>query len=218
VEIAYLADTYGRTEQAVLKDLMAAGLDGLPGGGAEVFSAALRKRLCPEKIPAERWLAIHEQAHAMGLPTNATLLFGHVETWADRIDHMARLRDLQDRTGGFRCFIPLAYQPANNEIGAELGGRGPDGLDYLKTVAIARLFLDNFPHLKAYWVLAGIKAAQMALHAGADDLDGTVIEEKVGHAAGASSPKGLTVKDLLQSIEAAGFEPVERDTLFREVG
>ncbi len=213
VEVAYLAGRYGRTRARVLEELRAAGLDALPGGGAEVFSPALRQRLCPEKLPGKDWLEIHALAHGMGLRTNCTLLFGHVETWADRVEHLAALRELQDRTGGFLCFIPLQYQPGNNELGAP----GTDGQDYLKMIALSRLFLDNVPHIKAYWAFSGIKPAQLALAAGADDFDGTLIEEKVGHAAGASSPKGLTVARLREAIEQAGFTPVERDTFFREV-
>ncbi|WP_084448527.1 aminofutalosine synthase MqnE [Desulfovibrio inopinatus] len=210
VEVAHLADTHSLSEEAVLERLMKAGLDMLPGGGAEVFSPALRARLCPEKVSGERWLGVHEKAHKLGLPTNATLLFGHIETWADRLDHMAAIRDLQDKTGGFKCFILLPYQPANNP----LGGAGVDGVDYLRTMSLSRLFLDNVPHLKAYWVYAGIKAAQMALHAGADDMDGTLIEERIGHAAGANTPKGLTVSDLEHAITAAGFTPVRRSAQF----
>ena len=214
VEVAFLANLKGTTYAQVLEDMRGAGLDALPGGGAEVFSPELRKRLCPEKVSAEVWLEVHRTAHGMGIPTNATLLFGHIETWEDRIAHMAALRDLQDDTGGFLCFIPLAYQPGSNPLAEKDGAKGPDGLDYLSTIAISRLFLDNVPHLKAYWAFAGIKAAQAALHAGADDFDGTLVEEKVGHAAGAASPKGLTLAKLRTAIEMAGFNPVERGTDF----
>ncbi|MDY7002240.1 MAG: aminofutalosine synthase MqnE [Thermodesulfobacteriota bacterium] len=213
VEVAYLAEKYGKTFEAVLKDMRAAGLDALPGGGAEVFSPELRKKLCPEKVSGRVWLEIHELAHNMGVPTNATLLFGHIESWPDRLEHLQSLRDLQDRTGGFLCFIPLAYQPENNPLRA----KGPDGVDYLKMMALSRLFLDNIPHLKAYWAFSGIKPAQLALHAGADDFDGTLVEERVGHAAGAASPKGMTVSKLRETIHMAGFEPVERDTFFQPV-
>lgn len=211
VEVAHLADTRGVSEFEILSALREAGLMMLPGGGAEVFSPALRERLCPEKITGERWLQIHATAHGMGLPTNATMLFGHIETWADRVAHLSALRDLQDLTGGFTCFIPLAYQPANNKLGA----KGPDGVTVLRLIALSRLFLDNIPHLKAYWAMLGIKAAQMALWAGADDFDGTIIEERIGHAAGADSPKGLTLAELRHAIEAAGMTPVERTPDFR---
>lgn len=213
VEVAYLAGVEGITPGQVLEDLRAAGLDALPGGGAEVFSPELRQRLCPEKLTGQEWLDIHRLAHSMGLRTNCTLLFGHIETWEQRIEHMAALRDLQDETGGFLVFIPLQYQPANNPLEAE----GTDGIDYLKMIAMARLFMDNVDHLKAYWAFSGIKPAQLALSAGADDFDGTLVEEKVGHAAGAASPKGMTVDALREHIRAAGFEPVERDTFFNEV-
>lgn len=213
VEIAYLAEHTGKTHAEVLADMRSNGLDALPGGGAEVFSPALRQKLCPEKVSGEVWLKIHETAHGMGIPTNCTLLFGHIETWRDRLEHMQALRDLQDRTGGFKVFIPLQYQPKNNPLEAE----GTDGTDYLRMIAISRLFMDNVDHLKAYWAFSGVKPAQMALHAGADDFDGTLVEEKVGHAAGAASPKGMTVEKLKETIRQAGFTPVERDTFFEEV-
>lgn len=213
VEVAYLAGQYDKSYQQVLTDLRNAGLDALPGGGAEVFSPRLRERLCPEKVSGKVWLEIHELAHSMGIRTNCTLLFGHIETWTDRLEHMAALRDLQARTDGFLCFIPLQYQPGNNDLQAP----GTDGLDYLRMIAISRLFLDNVPHLKAYWAFSGIKPAQMALAAGADDFDGTLVEEKVGHAAGASSPTGMTVEELRETIRQAGFQPVERDTFFQEI-
>jgi len=213
VEVAHLADVRGESDAAILSALKEAGLLMLPGGGAEVFSPALRQRLCPEKISGERWLAIHATAHGLGIPTNATLLFGHIESWADRVEHLAALRDLQDKTGGFVCFIPLAYQPANNSLGA----KGPDGLTVLRLMAVSRLFLDNVPHLKAYWAMLGVKAAQMALWAGADDFDGTIVKERIGHAAGADSPSGLTLDALRQAIEAAGMVPVERTADFRPV-
>ena len=211
VEVAHLADVGGVSEYEILASLKDAGLMMLPGGGAEVFAPALREKLCPEKISGERWLQVHATAHGMGLPTNATMLFGHIENWADRIAHLSALRDLQDLTGGFTCFIPLAYQPANNKLGA----KGPDGVTVMRLMAVSRLFLDNIPHLKAYWAMLGIKAAQMALWAGADDFDGTIVEERIGHAAGADSPKGLTLGDLRHAIEAAGMLPVERTPDFK---
>jgi aminodeoxyfutalosine synthase len=213
VEVAHLADAYGLGEERVLSELRAAGLDMLPGGGAEVFAPELRARLCPEKVTGERWLKVHETAHNLGIPTNATMLFGHIENWEQRIDHLLALRELQDKTGGFTCFIPLPYQPGGNPLAA----KGPDGIDVLRVMAMSRLVLDNIPHLKAYWVYSGIKAAQMALWAGADDFDGTLIEENIGHAAGAATPKGLTVAELKSYITEAGFTPVERDTFFNEV-
>jgi aminodeoxyfutalosine synthase len=213
VEVAHLADTRGVSEFEIFSTLKDAGLMMLPGGGAEVFSPALRERLCPEKISGERWLQIHATAHGMGLPTNATMLFGHIESWSDRVAHLSALRDLQDLTHGFTCFIPLAYQPGNNTLGA----KGPDGLTVLRLMALSRLFLDNIPHLKAYWVMLGIKMGQMALWAGADDFDGTIIEERIGHAAGADSPTGLSLAGLRQAIEAAGMVPVERTADFQPI-
>ncbi|MBT8762816.1 aminofutalosine synthase MqnE [Desulfohalobiaceae bacterium Ax17] len=210
VEIAFLAQKYGISPRKVLHELHEAGLDALPGGGAEVFDPKLRQKLCPEKISGKAWLDIHREAHKQGIPTNCTMLFGHIETWEDRLNHLQFLRDLQDESGGFLCFIPLPYQPANNNLKAD----GPDGLDFLRMIAISRIFLDNIPHIKAYWVFAGIKAAQLALWYGADDFDGTIVEEKIGHAAGADTPRGLTVKALCKLIQKAEFTPVERDTFF----
>ena len=211
VEIAFLADKYDLSPARVLQELHEAGLDALPGGGAEVFDPLLRQKLCPEKISGQKWLNIHKKAHNLGIPTNCTMLFGHIETWEDRLHHLESLRNLQDETGGFLCFIPLPYQPANNNLKAD----GPDGLDFLRMIAISRIFLDNIPHIKAYWVFAGIKAAQLALWYGADDFDGTIVEEKIGHAAGADTPRGLTIKNLCKFIEKAGFRPVQRDTFFK---
>lgn len=213
VEIAYFADTWGRDERTVLTEMRDAGLQVLAGGGAEVFSPALREKLCPEKIAGDRWLCIHGLAHDMGMQTNCTMLFGHIESWEDRIEHLQALRDLQDAQPGFLCFIPLAYQPRNNALGAA----GPTGEDYLRMISVSRLFLDNISSIKAYWAFAGIKAAQLALWAGADDFDGTIVEEKIGHAAGADSPTGMTVARLVETIAATGFTPVERDTFFRPV-
>lgn len=213
VEIAWLAERENLRWEQVLEDMMRAGLGALPGGGAEVFSPELRKKLCPEKLSGKTWLAVHRCAHALGLRSNCTLLFGHIESWEHRLEHLEALRSLQDETGGFVCFIPLQYQPGNNALEAS----GTGGLEYLKMVALSRLYLDNIAHIKAYWVFTGMKVAQMALHAGADDFDGTLVEEKIGHAAGATTPRGLTVEALRENIRQAGFEPVERDTLFRPV-
>jgi len=210
VEVAFLAERGRISPDEVLSQLHHAGLDALPGGGAEVFSPALRQKLCPEKIDGKTWLRIHETAHHIGIPSNATVLFGHIETWRDRLEHLLALRDLQDRTNGFLCFIPLPYQPENNALRA----KGPDGLDVMRMLAISRLFLDNIPNIKAYWVMTGIKAAQMGLWYGADDLDGTIVEERIGHAAGATSPKGMTREQITQLIAQTGFEPVERTSFF----
>jgi len=210
VEIAFLAEKHHLSPEQVLIKLKKAGLDCLPGGGAEVFDPSLRQTLCPEKLPAQKWLQIHRLAHELGIPTNCTLLFGHIESWEQRLDHLQALRDLQDQTNGFLCFIPLPYQPQNNPLNAN----GPDGLDFLQMIAVARLFLDNIKHIKTYWTFAGIKPSQLALWFGADDFDGTLVEEKVGHAAGATTPKGLTIQELKNYITQAGFVPQERDTFF----
>ena len=211
VEIDYLAQRYEKTRKQVLTEFVQAGLDALPGGGAEVFSPQLRRRLCPEKLSGEEWLKVHELAHSLDIPTNCTLLFGHVESWADRLDHLQALRDLQDRSGGFLCFIPLPYQPGKNELQAA----GPDGVDLVRMWAVSRIFLDNIGHITAYWAFCGIKAAQLGLWYGADDFDGTIVEEKVGHAAGADTPTGLGIDQLRHHIRAAGMNPVQRDSFFQ---
>jgi aminodeoxyfutalosine synthase len=174
----------------------------------------VRNRICPEKISGERWLEVIETVHRAGVKTNATMLFGHVENVADRVDHMARLRQLQDRTGGFQAFIPLAFQPDNTRVPE---ARGVGGVDALKTLAISRLYLDNFKHIKAYWIMLGLKVAQVSLAFGVNDLDGTVVEEKIGHEAGADSPQDLSKAQLIDLIRKADRQPVERDTLYREV-
>lgn len=214
VEIAHFAAKEGISVREVLLRLKAVGLKMLPGGGAEIFSGRIRERLCPEKLDGTGWLEVARQAHELGIKTNATMLYGHIETERERLEHMAALRDLQDRTGGFVCFIPLSFQPANNEL-SHLPG--PTGLDDLRTIALSRLMLDNIPHVKAYWVMLSVKLAQTALYYGADDFDGTVIEEKIGHMAGAQSVQGLTRSEIERIIRDAGFEPVERDSLFHRI-
>lgn len=214
VEIDHLSSISGLPVPEVLERLRHAGLDSLPGGGAEIFAEPVRARLCSEKISGGRWLEIMEDAHRSGLRSNATMLYGHIETHADRIDHLSRLRDLQDRTGGFQAFIPLLFQPVNSPLGLE-GARTRGGVDDLKTIAVARLYLDNFENIKAYWVLLGERLAQVALCFGANDLDGTVVEENIGHEAGAKSPRGLGREVIERLIRLAGREPVERDSLYR---
>lgn len=213
VEIDHFAKTSGLPLQRVLERLKTSGLDAMPGGGAEIFAETVRKKLCPEKISGKRWLEIHKRAHLNNIRTNATMLYGHLESYADRIYHMLELRALQDETKGFQAFIPLAYHPKNTDM----GGSYTSGLDDLKTIAISRLVLDNFDHIKAYWVMLGQKVAQLALLFGADDLDGTVIEEKITHSAGAMSSEGLTRKELIHMIEKAGKIPIERDAFYNEV-
>lgn len=216
VEIDYLAKLAQLPIADTLQQLKAVGLGSLPGGGAEILGHQVRQQLCPEKISGEQWLAIMAEVHRAGLKSNATMLYGHVESYADRVDHMRQLRELQDRTGGFQVFIPLAFQKENNPLG-HLKRDGVGGIDDLKTLAIARLYLDNFQHIKAYWVMLGLKIAQTALCFGVNDLDGTVVEEKIGHDAGAASPQAMGRDDIVRLIRAAGREPVERDTLYNEI-
>lgn len=213
VEIDHFSKISRLSVREVLERLKKSGLNAMPGGGAEVFAEKVRKRLCPEKISGKRWLDIHKTAHLAGIPTNATMLYGHIERYEDRIDHLQRVRDLHDITGGFQAFIPLAYHPKNTDM----GGFHTSGSDDLKTIAISRLFLDNVPHIKAYWIMLGEKIAQLSLLFGADDLDGTIIEEKITHSAGAMSSEGLTKKDLVNLIRKAGKVPVERDAFYRPV-
>jgi aminodeoxyfutalosine synthase len=213
VEIDHLSRISGLDIDRVLTLLKDAGLDMLPGGGAEIFAPEIRKRLCPEKISGERWLYIMERAHRLGIRSNATMLYGHLEAIEDRIDHLIKLRDLQDRTGGFQAFIPLSYHPVNTDIGGDYTG----GIDDLLTIAASRIILDNFDHIKAYWVMLGEKIAQTALLFGANDLDGTVIEEKITHSAGALTTQSMSREALERLIVRAGKVPVERDGFYRPV-
>lgn len=214
VEIDYFAKISGLSLADTLSELRNAGLDSMPGGGAEIFDARVRNKICPEKVPGKRWLKIMEEAHNAGIRTNATMLYGHLETYKHRVEHMLKLRELQDRTGGFQAFIPLAFHPMNTKIE---GASYTSGIDDLKTIAVSRLFLDNFTHIKAYWVMLGEKIAQLALMFGADDLDGTIIEEKITRSAGALSANALTRAQLVKLIEKAGKVPVERDSFYKEV-
>ncbi|NUQ62155.1 MAG: aminofutalosine synthase MqnE [Pirellulales bacterium] len=214
VEIAWFASLTGRSYEAVLAEMIQAGLGSLPGGGAEVFHPDVRGRIAPRKADAETWLTVHRAAHRLGLRSNASMLYGHVETAAHRIDHLLRLRELQDETGGFQAFIPLAFHPEGTQL-AHL--KRPSGLVDLRVVAVSRLILDNFDHIKAYWISLGVGTAQVALAYGADDLDGTVRQERIHHDAGATSPQVLSVDQLCRLIREAGREPVERDTLYRRV-
>ncbi|MBE0504024.1 MAG: aminofutalosine synthase MqnE [Desulfuromonadales bacterium] len=214
VEIDYFARITGQSIETVIAELKLAGLGSMPGGGAEILGARVRGIICPEKISGERWLEVTALAHRAGLKSNATMLFGHIESAVDRVDHLHKLRALQDQTHGFQAFIPLAFQPDNTKIA---GAKGPGGIDALKTLAISRLYLDNFAHIKAYWVMLGLKIAQVALAFGVNDLDGTVIEEKIGHDAGAASPQALSKEQLCALIREAGKVPVERDTLYNEL-
>jgi aminodeoxyfutalosine synthase len=214
VEIAFFADHYGMTDEHVLRELMGAGLDSLPGGGAEIFAARVRRKIAHDKADADRYLAIHRLAHGLGLRTNVTMLYGHIETFAERVDHLLRIRALQDDTGGFQAFIPLAFHPDNNQM-RKLPA--PTATDTLRVHAVARLLLDNVAHIKAFWIATGIDVAQIAQWYGANDMDGTVQEERIYHMAGSRTPEALSTSDIRRLILAAGREPLERDTLYRVI-
>ncbi len=216
VEVDYLARSHNMPVDEVLSELKEAGLDSLPGGGAEVFSPRVRQLICPKKISGDRWLEVHEAAHRLGMRTNATILYGHIETPEERIDHLIRLRELQDRTGGFLAFIPLAFHPKNTRLDRP-GKSGTTGYDDLKMLAVARLMLDNFDHVKAFWIMIGPKLAQVSLSFGVNDLDGTVEEEKIVHDAGAETGQRLPREEIVRLIRAAGRIPVERDTLYNVI-
>jgi aminodeoxyfutalosine synthase len=214
VEIDYFAKISGLSLKNSLLALKEAGLGSMPGGGAEIFNSRIRNKICPEKISGKRWLQVMETAHKTGIRSNATMLYGHLENHKHRVEHMQKLRDLQDRTGGFQAFIPLAFHPKNTNIE---GAKYTSGIDDLKTIAVSRLFLDNFAHIKAYWIMLGEKIAQLALMFGADDLDGTIIEEKITHSAGALSGSAMTKSRLINLIEKVGKIPVERDSFYNPV-
>jgi aminodeoxyfutalosine synthase len=214
VEIFFFHRTYGMSVEEILRRLQAAGLDSLPGGGAEILSSRVRKAICPNKCSADEWIDVHRKAHRLGIKSNCTMMFGTVESLDERVEHLLRLRTLQAETGGFLAFIPLPFHPENNALGDH---PAPTAAEILRIFAVARLVLDNVPHLKAYWVSLGLDIAQTALWFGADDLDGTVSEEKIYHLAGARSPQSLTPAAMARMIRAAGRVPVERDTLYREL-
>ena len=213
VEIDYFSKISGLSIEETLKTLKRCGLGSMPGGGAEIFAPSVREKLCPEKISGQRWLEVMATAHRVGIRTNATMLYGHIESYDDRVDHLMKLRKLQDKTGGFQAFIPLAYHPKNTEI----KGSYTSGLDDLRTIAVSRLYLDNFDHIKAYWVMLGEKISQLALKFGADDIDGTIIEEKITHSAGGLTGGQLTAGQLSDMIKKAGRIPVERDSFYRKI-
>lgn len=213
VEIDYFSRITGLPLAEVIRLMKEAGLGSLPGGGAEIFDPEVRNRICPEKITGDRWLEVMEEVHAAGLRSNATMLYGHVETLESRVDHMRRLRELQDRTGGFQSFIPLAFHPKNTEIAKGY----TTGLADLLSLAVGRIYLDNFRHVKSFWIMVGPRIAQISLHFGVDDIDGTVVEEKITHAAGAQAGMAMTVAELVTMIRQAGKIPVERDTLYNVV-
>ena len=214
VEIGYLARRAKISVEETLRRLKEAGVASLPGGGAEIFHERVRRIICDHKINGEEWLATARTAHKMGLRSNATMLYGHIETEEDRVDHLLKLRGLQDETSGFQTFIPLAFHPENTSM-RHLPATS--GFEDIKNIAIARLLLDNFPHVKAYWIMMTPKIAQVAQRFGADDIDGTVVEEKIYHDAGATTSQSLRRDELLRLIRHAGREPVERDTLYRPV-
>ena len=214
VEIAFFSDIYGMTDEEVLRELMAAGLDSLPGGGAEIFAPRVRRKISHDKADADRYLAVHRLAHRLGMRSNVTMLYGHIETYEERVDHMLRARALQDETGGFQAFIPLAFHPDNNQM-RKLPA--PSATDTLRVHAVSRLMLDNIAHVKAFWIATGVEVAQIALWYGADDLDGTVQEEHIYHMAGSRTPEAMTTTEIRRLIRAAGREPLERDTLYNIV-
>jgi aminodeoxyfutalosine synthase len=214
VEIAYFAKTAGLSESAVLDELKAAGMDAMPGGGAEIFSDRLYRLHWKNKTSPQEWVRIHQLAHGKGIPTNATMLFGFGDTWEERLEHLLILREAQDRSGGFSCFIPLPFQPgAGHSI-----EKGPTPLETLAVLAISRLVLDNIPHLKSYWPMTGLETGAAGLSWGADDMDGTISEEKIAHLAGAATPVGLARDKMEETIRTAGFSPVERDGAFSSRG
>jgi aminodeoxyfutalosine synthase len=214
VEIAFFADLYKMSDEQVLIELKGAGLDSLPGGGAEIFAERVRRKISHDKCGTDRYLEIHARAHRMGLRTNVTMLYGHIETREERVDHMLRARAVQDETGGFQAFIPLAFHPDNNQM-RKLPA--PSATETLRVHAVSRLMLDNIPHVKAFWIATGVEVAQVGLWFGVDDLDGTVQEEKIYHMAGARTPEAMTTSAIRRLIRAAGREPVERDTLYNVV-
>ena len=217
VEIAHIARIEKMSWHDVLVRLKAAGLDTMPGGGAETFSAAVRDRIANKKLAGAEYIGVHRTAHELGIRTNCTMLYGHIETLDDRMEHLQQLRDLQDDTGGFLAYVPLAYHPDDNELGRELGRQGTatTGWDDLRMLAVGRLFLDNFQHVKSHWIMVSSSLSQIALHYGVNDLEGTVVREKIYHAVGAHTPQAMTLDAILALIRGAGKTPAERDSFYR---
>jgi len=213
-EINFFSQLTGKSYDQILDDLIEAGVDSLPGGGAEIFAEKVRAKICKGKVSSENWLKIHKLWHRRGRKSNATMLFGHIESREDRIDHMERLKRLQEETGGFNAFIPLVYQRKNNFLKVE---KFLSSIEILKTFAIARIILENIPHLKAYWVTTTLPLALVAQSYGADDLDGTIQKESINSSAGANSANGVGVEELVHAIKDSGYIPVERDSLYREL-
>ncbi|MFB9993442.1 aminofutalosine synthase MqnE [Deinococcus oregonensis] len=217
-EIEHLSKIGKRPTLDVLRELQAAGLAAMPGGGAEIFADRVRLQVAKNKVKADKWLQIHREAHTLGMRTNATMLYGHIETLEERLDHMHRLRDLQSETGGFHAFIPLAFQPLGNSLAQNLGKTDfTTGLDDLRNLAVARIYLDNFPHIKGYWVMIGSELTQVSLDWGVSDIDGTIQEEHIAHAAGATSPMALSQAGMVRMIQHAGRTPVLRDAYYNEL-
>ncbi|MBL8815892.1 MAG: aminofutalosine synthase MqnE [Planctomyces sp.] len=214
VEISWFSFISKLSIRDVLEKMVDAGLGSMPGGGAEIFDPEVRKQICEHKADSDVWFDVHRTAHQLGLRSNATMLYGHIEKAEHRIDHLLKLRELQDETGGFQTFIPLAFHPENTELSHI---EKPDGLFDLRMIALSRLMLDNFDHIKAYWIMLGQQTAQLALSYGADDIDGTVVHELIYHDAGAKTPEGMKVDQIHHLIREAGREPMERDTLYRRV-
>ncbi len=217
VELDFFARFYKMSDEDVISKLHAAGMDSCPGGGAEIFAEPTRSRICDHKCDGNRWLELAGKVHKAGLKTNATMLYGHIETMEDRVDHFVRLREQQDKTGGFQCFIPLAFYPKDTALSSL---PGPDAIDNLKTIAVSRLMLDNFDHIKAYWVMLGKATTQTALHFGANDVDGTITDGgELTHAYSVEDggESKMTKAELITMIENAGFEAVERDTVYNRV-
>jgi aminodeoxyfutalosine synthase len=217
VEIAHIARMEKKSWADVLIALREAGLDTMPGGGAETFSAAVRDVIADRKLGGADYIGVHRTAHGLGIRTNCTMLYGHVETHEDRAAHLAMLRDLQDETGGFLAYIPLAYHPEGNELGERLGrlGTSSTGFDDLKNLAVGRLFLDNIAHIKSHWIMVSTPVTQIALHFGVNDIEGTVVREKIYHAVGAQTAQGMSLDELLGLIRGAGKVPAERDSFYR---
>ncbi|HEU5186115.1 MAG TPA: aminofutalosine synthase MqnE [Gemmatimonadaceae bacterium] len=219
VEIAHIARIEKMSIGDVLAALREAGLDTMPGGGAEVFSKGVRATIAEKKLAAEDWIEVHRVAHTMGIRSNCTMLYGHVESIEDRIDHLSMLRNLQDETGGFLAYIPLAYHPDHNELGDQLGrgGTATTGFDDLRNLAVGRLYLDNIEHIKTHWIMVTTALSQVALSFGVNDLEGTVVREKIYHEAGAHTPESLPLEELVRLVRSAGKVPVERDSFYREL-
>jgi aminodeoxyfutalosine synthase len=215
-EIHHMSKLSGLTHEGVLRELRAAGLGSLPGGGAEIFADRVRRLIAPGKEHPDEWFDVHRTAHGLGIPTHCTMLYGHVETYEERVDHLLRLRELQDESGGFLAFIPLAFHPENT-VFERRGWRHTTGADDLKVMAVSRLLLDNVPNVKAYWIMMGMPLAAVALHFGANDVQGTVVREEIFHAAGARTETEQRIEDLVRFVREAGRVPVQRDTLYREL-